>query len=80
MDVLNQQPQEKHGNLRKNKTQIHEVLFASYMSLLVNYLISDHYVNLFCFTETWLQQKNHVCFNESTPFIYLGQGGGVAIL
>ena len=57
-------------------------------SLLVNDLICDHHIDIFCLTETWLQQEDHVSINESTPSDYLhvhvprttGRGGGVAAI
>ena len=40
-------------------------------SLLVNDLICDHHIDIFCLTETWLQQEDHVTINNSTPSDYL---------
>jgi len=42
-------------------------------SLLVNDLICDHHIDIFCLTETWLQQEDHVSINT-------GRGGGVAAI
>jgi len=33
--------------------------------------ICDHHIDIFCITETWLQQEDHVSINESTPSDYL---------
>uniref|UniRef100_A0A8D3AW32 Ig-like domain-containing protein n=1 Tax=Scophthalmus maximus TaxID=52904 RepID=A0A8D3AW32_SCOMX len=57
-------------------------------SLLVNDLITDKHVDLFCMTETWLQPEEYVSLNESTPPSYnnthiprtTGRGGGVAAI
>ena len=54
----------------------------------MNDLICDHHIDIFCLTETWLQQEDHVRINESTPSDYLnvhvprttGRGGGVAAI
>ena len=54
----------------------------------MNDLIYNHQIDIFCLTETWLQQEDHVSINESTPSDYLnvhvprttGRGGGVALL
>ena len=37
----------------------------------MNDLICDHHIDIFCLTETWLQQEDHVSINESTPSDYL---------
>lgn len=57
-------------------------------TLLVNNLICDNNIDLFCLAETWLQEEDHVTINESTPPNYLnfsvprstGRGGGVAAI
>jgi len=56
-------------------------------TLLVNELISVKQIDLFCLTETWLQE-DYVSINESTPSNYsnfhiprsVGRGGGVATI
>jgi len=30
-------------------------------------MIGDHHIDIFCLTETWLQQEDHVSIIESTP-------------
>ena len=57
-------------------------------SLLINDLISDHKFDLFCITESWLQQDEFVILNEATPPTHsnthiprsTGRGGGVAAI
>ncbi len=56
--------------------------------MLVNELISDHHIDLFCLTETWLSNDDYVSLNESTPPSHInthipgdtGRGGGVAAI
>lgn len=51
-------------------------------------LIADHHHDLFCLTETWLQEEDYVNLNESTPPSHrnyyipcdTGQGGGVTAI
>ena len=51
-------------------------------------MITDHQIDLFCLTETWLQQEEYVSLNESTPSSHsnchippiTSQGGGVAAI
>ena len=57
-------------------------------AVLVNDLISDHHIDLFCLTETWLCHEEYVSLNESTPPSHInthiprdtGRGGGVAAI
>ena len=57
-------------------------------ALLVNELISDHHIDLFCLTETWLCQNENVSLNAATPPSHTsthiprdtGKGGGVAAI
>ncbi|XP_075941538.1 uncharacterized protein LOC142943729, partial [Anarhichas minor] len=57
-------------------------------AVLVNELISDNHIDLFCLTETWLCNEEYVSLNESTPPSHInthiprgtGRGGGVAAI
>ncbi|TKS65475.1 hypothetical protein D9C73_028281 [Collichthys lucidus] len=57
-------------------------------AVLVNELISDYDIDLFCLTETWLQENEYVSLNESTPPSHYnthiprstGRGGGVGAI
>ena len=60
----------------------------SYQSVLINELILDNNIDLFCFTETWLCPDEYVSHNESIPPSHIkthtprdtGKGGGVAAI
>ena len=39
----------------------------SYQSVLINELILDNNIDLFCLTETWLCQDKYVSLNDSNP-------------
>ena len=56
--------------------------------MLINELISDNDIDLFCLTETWLCQDEYVSLNEFPPPSHInihiprdtGRGGGVAAI
>ncbi len=57
-------------------------------ALFVNYMITDHKLDVLCLTETWLKPDEYIILNESTPQDYcykneprpIGKGGGFAII
>lgn len=57
-------------------------------AVLVNELISDNHIDLFCLTETWLRDDDYVCLNEASPPSHINthisrgsrRGGGVAAI
>ena len=57
-------------------------------ALFVNDMITDHKIDMFCLTETWLKPDDYIALNESVPQDYYytheprlkGRGGGVAAL
>ncbi len=56
--------------------------------MLVKELISDHHIDLFCLTETWLSNDDYVSLSGSTPPSQInthiprdtGRGEGVAAI
>ncbi len=57
-------------------------------ALFVNYMITDHKLDVLCLTETWLKPDDYITLNESTPQDYCYKhepllkvkGGGVATI
>ncbi len=57
-------------------------------ALFVNYMITDHKLDVLCLTETWLKPDEYIILNESDPQNYCyknepcpkGKGGGVATI
>ncbi len=42
----------------------------SVKALFVNFMITDHKLDVLCLTETWLKSDEYIILNESTPQDY----------
>ncbi len=46
------------------------IRYLSTKALFVNYMITDHNLDVLCLTETWLKPDEYITLNESTPRDY----------
>jgi len=69
------------------KLELMNIRSLTSKALVVNDMITDYNLDMFCLTESWLKADDYISFNESTPNDYCyknephlkGKGGGVAV-
>ncbi len=65
------------------KLGLMNIRLISTKTLSVNDMITNHNLDVFCLTETWLKPDDYITLNESTPkitFTNKGKGGGFATI
>ncbi len=57
-------------NVYNTEKQMIKLGLLNIRSLFVNYMITDHKLDVLCLTETWLKPDEYITLNESTPQDY----------